>query len=175
MPSASHVRTRRDRRSDSFTSMRPRSVQLMVVKRNSVRSSSAGWPANGAASATTLSRCATVTFRSPLSSASAQTTVAGAVGFHLNDRGPVTTPLMGTVSAIGRSTSVRASAPSRVHRSYDVGKSSLVTMREYGCLMRCTRMNAPSGDGVASAITAGAPTAVTARVVASTLTSCAVA
>ena len=92
-----------------------RSLQSKPANRCSVRAISLASlappaaPVNGAASDRTLSRAGTLTFQSPPSSASAQTSVAGSVGRHSKSRGPVGTPAIGTRSARGRLASVRVS------------------------------------------------------------------
>ncbi len=78
-----------------------RSVQAKPVKRCVVRVISVAGAVNGAFCSMTLSRCGTLTFQSPPSSASAQISVAGSVGRQENSRGPVGTPATGTRSVSG--------------------------------------------------------------------------
>src|SRR5919108_3814028 len=83
-----HVRVHRRSRSNSFTSATFLSVHRIERNRYSVFVSSAGSPLNGAANDISRSRCGTLTFGSPWSSASAHTSVAGAVPCHTYSRGP---------------------------------------------------------------------------------------
>ena len=74
----------------------------------------------------TLSRAGTLTFQSPPSSASAQTSVAGSVGRHSKSRGPVGTPAIGTRSASGSFASVwvrRAGTIPQLHVVREAGTS----------------------------------------------------
>ena len=87
---------------------------------------------NGAASDMTLSRAGTLTFQSPPSSASAQTSVAGSVGRHSKSRGPVGTPAIGTRSASGQLASVRVLLPARSQSSTSCAKFRYVVTYEYG-------------------------------------------
>jgi hypothetical protein len=80
--SITQVRVHRRARSFSVNSTAPASVHETLPTRYSVRASSDGAAVNGALIASTLSRCGTLTLGSPLSSASAHTTVAGASGCH---------------------------------------------------------------------------------------------
>ena len=61
-----------------------------------------------------LSRCGTLFLMSPLSSASTQMSVAGSSGVHRCARGPVITPFIGIVSAIGTSATARSFSPRAV-------------------------------------------------------------
>ncbi len=89
-------------------------------------SHSDGGPENGACSTRSRSRCGTCVRRSPPSSASAQTSVAGSIGFHVKSRGPTGTPCIGTVSFDGRSAIAATTAPARLQTSASLAKS------EYG-------------------------------------------
>ena len=153
----SHVRVTRVARSDSASIATPFSVHETPPNRNSVFAYSAGSPANGALSESTLSRAGTFAFGSPPSSASAQSTVAGSTGFQRYDRGPRFTPPIGTPSLAGSSPILRATSPLRVQTSTSFGKPNAVTSRENGRLMRDTSMNCPSGDIEAAANIAGLP------------------
>ena len=155
--SMSHVRVTRVARSDSVSRATPFSVHETFVNRNAVLANSAGAPAKVAASDMTLSRAGTVFLGSPSSSASTHSNVAGTVGFQRCDRGPVTTPPIGTPSASGCSPSVRTRSPLRLQISRSFANPFAVTRRENGRLMRETSTNCPSGDIEASAKIAGLP------------------
>ena len=71
------VRTCREARSFSARTASPLSVYEIPPYRHSVLATSDGWPLNGGASARIRSRNGTLFFRSPPSSASTQSTVAG--------------------------------------------------------------------------------------------------
>ena len=154
------MRVHRRARSFSVNSTAPPSVHETLPTRYSVRASSDGAAVNGALIATTLSRCGTLVFGSPLSSASAQTTVAGASACHWKLRGPGITPPLGTLSATGNCATCFTDAPCRSHTSTLAAKFWYGTSHEYGRFKRRTRMNWPSGDGAAVTKTAGVPTAV---------------
>ena len=96
----------------------------------------------------------------PPSSASAQTSVAGSVGFHSYARGPGSTPPIGTTSASGRLAIARTVSPRRFHTSTSRGKSPAVTRYENGRLIRSTSTNSPLGDALTSSKIAGLPIGV---------------
>ena len=99
----------------------PVSVQLAPPNRYCVFATSAGCPLNGAASDMMRSRCGTLFRMSPLSSASTQMSVGRLERRPSMARGPVMTPLTGTLSAIGTSATVRTFSPRRFHTSTSRG------------------------------------------------------
>src|SRR4030095_7126339 len=85
--SITQVRVQRRARSFSVNSTAPALVHEMLPTRYSVRVISVGAAVNGALKVMILSRCGTLFFGSPLSSASDQNTVAVASGCHWKPRG----------------------------------------------------------------------------------------
>ncbi len=117
------VRTRRVLRSESSTSARPPLAAIwMPAKRCSVLKTSRGSPVKGAFSATMLSRNGAWFFRSPPSSASTQRSVPGSLGRHWTLRGPVITPLIGTLSSSGRLATLCSTLPAEVPHLDLLGK-----------------------------------------------------
>ena len=139
--SITQVRVQRRARSFSVNSTAPPSVHDTLPTRYSVRAISDGAAVNGALIVITLSRCGTLVFGSPLSSASAHTTVAGASGCHWKLRGPGITPPFGTLSATGSCAICFTGAPWRSHTSMLAAKFWYGTSQEYGRRTRRTRMN----------------------------------
>ena len=70
----------------------------------------------------TRSRCSTFFVGSPPSSASSQTSVAGASGCQATARGPVGTPWRGISSETGRSAIVATGFPAASHTSTERAK-----------------------------------------------------
>ena len=139
--SITQVRVHRRARSFSVNSTAPPSVHETLPTRYSVRAISDGAAVNGALIVITLSRCGTLFLGSPLSSASAHTTVAGASGCHWKLRGPGITPPFGTLSATGSCAICFTGAPWRSHTSMLAAKFWYGTSHEYGRRARRTRMN----------------------------------
>ncbi len=152
-------------------SITPASVQAGAAARHSVFATSVGAAVNGAASVISLSRCGTVAFGSPPSSASTHAIVAGTFGCQRHERGPGSTPPFGTVSATGRSAIVFTTPPLRSHTSTAVGKSSYGTSHENGRLTRAISTKLPSGEGAKVWKMPGRPSGVRAPDTASTTAS----
>src|SRR5688572_7857663 len=139
--SMTQVRVQRRVRSFSVNRIAPPSVHDAPPYRYSVRAISEGAATNGALIVITLSRCGTLALGSPLSSASAHTTVAGARGCHWKLRGPGKTPPFGTLSATGNCATTFTGVPLRSHTSTLAAKFPYGTSLEYGRRTRRTRMN----------------------------------
>ncbi len=125
-------------RSNSVTTATFALVHAIDWKRCSNRSHSSGWPSNGACSTQSRSRWGAAFRRSPPSSASAQASVAGSIGFHVKSRGPSGTPATGTVSFDGRSAITRTSLPALDHTSAVRAKPEYGSSRENGRFSRTT-------------------------------------
>ena len=142
------VRVHRVGRSFSVSSAVPSAVHEMPPKRYSVRAISSGAPSNGAACASTRSRCGTVARGSPPSSASAHTRVAGRVGSHVWRRGPVGTPPMGTASARGSRAIDATISPLRFRTVTSFGKLLARTSHENGRSTSTVRSCSPLGEAL---------------------------
>src|SRR5450755_3451367 len=141
-------------------------------KRSSLRAISVGVAVNGARCIMILSRVDTLTFQSPLSSASAQTSVAGSVARQSKSRGPAGTPCTGTRSATGSDATTCSVLCAISSTVTSCAKRSYVTAYEYGRFSDAANTCTPSGAACTFVYNAGLPTRFTAPLLTSTTASC---